>query len=160
LLTPLRYRRYAATACAAAAALPPSLPPLPCRNCADTACAAACFHCRRHCRRRCHRRLLRRHCHRCAALPLPLPSLQRKQGPLLRQRRLATIATAVEGDSGGVSTAAAVGTTAAEAGGLQPRWQFATMEAEEGANTYLQIILSVQMSAQISGHASRYLVTP
>ena len=79
---------------------------------------------------------------------------------LWRQRRLATIATAVEGDSGGVSTAAAVGTTAAEAGGLQPRWQFATMEAEEGANTYLQIILSVQMSAQISGHASRYLVTP
>jgi hypothetical protein len=34
------------------------------------------------------------------------------------------------------------------------------MEAEEGANTYMQIILSVQMSAQISGHASRYLVTP
>jgi hypothetical protein len=54
---------------------------------------------------------------------------------LWRQRRLATIATAVEGDGGGVSTAAAVGTAAAEAGGLQP-WQqrrrFATMEAAEG----------------------------
>ncbi len=44
-------------------------------------------------------------------------------GQLVRwrgQRRLATIATSVEGDGGGVSTAAAVGTAAAEAGGLQP----------------------------------------
>jgi hypothetical protein len=130
-----------------------------CRNCADTACAAAqlpllrCataaalllpalppLRCRRlfHCQ--CRRRsadaaplpplrcataaALRCHCHRCAALPppppLPLPSLLRKQCPLWRQRRLATIATAVEGDGGGVLKAAAVGTAAAEAGGLQP----------------------------------------
>lgn len=58
---------------------------------------------------------------RCAATataalppPLPLPSLLRKQCPLWRQRRLATIATAVEGDGGGVSTAAAVGTAQAD----------------------------------------------
>jgi hypothetical protein len=47
---------------------------------------------------------------------------------------LATIATAVEGDGGGVSTAAAVGKAAAEAGRLQPWRQlrrFATMEAVE-----------------------------
>jgi len=74
---------------------------------------------------------------RCATLPppLPLPSLQHKQCPLWGQRRLATIATAVEGDGGGVSAAAAVGTAAAEAGGLQPwrqRRRFATMEAAEG----------------------------
>jgi len=57
---------------------------------------------------------------------------------------LATIATAVEGNGGGVLTAAAVGTAAAEAGGLQPwrQWRrFTTMEAAEGADTYLRIIL-------------------
>ena len=42
---------------------------------------------------------------------------------------------AEEGNGGGVSTAAGVGTAAAEAGGLQPwrqRRRFATMEVAEG----------------------------
>ena len=60
------------------------------------------------------------------------------------QWQLATIATAVEGNGGGVSTAAAVVTAAAEAGGLLPwrqRRRFATMEAAEGGKIQLYVLV-------------------
>ena len=61
-----------------------------------------------------------------------------------RQRQLATIATTEEGEGCGVSTAAAVGTAAAEAGGLQP-WQqqrrFAMMEAAEGGGGRSSVVV-------------------